>query len=90
MFPVPKSIIHTLEYKNIDKHRTFTSETEKTQYIDLLRKEMAVINSLNIKKKAKSLYNLKIKFPDNNVSQRCLEFLNLEELANLYTTSDNT
>ena len=90
MFPISKSIISTLEYKDIDKHRTFTSETEKTQYIDLLRKEMTVINSLDIENKAKSLYDLKIKFPDDAVSKRCLDFSKLEELASQYTVSDNT
>ena len=90
MFPIPKSILSTLEYKDIDKHRTFTSEMEKTQYIDLLQKEMTVINSLGIENKAKSLYDLRIKFPDNAISKRCLDFSKLEVLASQYTISDNT
>ena len=84
MFPIPKSIIYPLEYKNIDQHRTFLSENDKTQYIDLLKKEMSVINTLNMDKRAKSLYDLKINFPNDDVSKRCFEFLKLEELATNY------
>ena len=84
MFPIPKSIIYPLEYKNIDQHRTFLSENDKTQYIDLLKKEMSVINTLNMDKRAKSLYDLKINFPNEDVSKRCFEFLKLEELATNY------
>ena len=37
MFPVPKSLIQALEYKDIDQHRTFNSLAEKSAYIDLLK-----------------------------------------------------
>lgn len=90
MFPIPKNIVEQLEYRDIDKHRTFISDTSKTQYIDLLQKEMAVINTLGVETKAKSLYDLKLKYPDNFVSQRCLDFLELEKLANRYQNPNIT
>lgn len=44
MFPIHKSLIKNLEYKDIEKHRTFKTPKEKSQYIDLLTKELAQIN----------------------------------------------
>ena len=40
MFPVPKSIVRDLEYKNIGQYRNFRDDREKSMYIDLLKKEM--------------------------------------------------
>lgn len=62
MFPVPKLLIQNLNYANINKHRTFNSQKERSQYIYLLKKELNQINSLNINLTAKNLYNRKIHF----------------------------
>lgn len=84
MFPVHKSLINVLEYKNIDQHRTFESLEEKSTYIDLLSKELAQINKLGIESKAKKLYQLKCNYPENRVSKRCLDFTDLERYARKY------
>lgn len=84
MFPVPKHMVNTLEYKDIESHRTFTSELEKSQYIDLLQKEMAQINTLGLERRAVNLYERKQKYPTDFVSQRCLDFTSLETIARQY------
>ena len=89
MFPVPKSLIQNLEYKDIEKHRTFNSPAEKSAYIDLLNKEMAQINKMNFGIKAKKLYDLKQNFPDNSIAKRCLDFANLEVYATKYVERED-
>lgn len=84
MFPIHKSLLETLEYKNIEKHRTFKTPQEKSQYIDLLTKELAQINQLGIEEKARKLYEKKKKFPSDFVAQRCVDFCALESLAENY------
>ena len=84
MFPVHKSLIKNLEYKDIDKHRTFTSSEEKGRYIDLLNKELEQINKLKIDVRAKNLYERKKHFPFDTVSRRCIDFFSLEPLAEAY------
>lgn len=87
MFPIPKSMIQNLEYKDIDKHRSFKSDQEKSQYIDLLKRELSQINTLNIDVKAKKLYEKKKRFPNDAVSLRCVDFCALEQLAKQYPLS---
>ena len=84
MFPIHKSLVTNLEYKDIDKHRTFRTPLEKSQYIDLLTKELEQINNLNIDKKAQKLYEKKLRFPNDTVSKRCVDFCALELLASTY------
>ena len=84
MFPIHKSLIETLEYKDIEKHRTFKSALEKSQYIDLLTKELAQINKLGVDTKARKLYEKKKRFPNDAASQRCIDFCSLEPLAQAY------
>ena len=84
MFPVPKTEIENLQYRDIERHRSFRSPQEKSQYIDFLSRELAQINTLGIEAKARRLYRLKIQFPENFVSCRCLNFENLEALALAY------
>lgn len=92
MFPIHKSLIEKLEYKDIEKHRTFKTPLEKSQYIDLLTKELAQINNLGIDTKAKRLYDKKKRFPSDTVSRRCIDFCSLEPFAEAYvqglTTND--
>lgn len=84
MFPVPKDIIEELYYRDIAKHRSFSSDEEKSKYIDLLKKELASINTMNFEKKAKRLYLLKNDYPDSKISKQCIEFKLLEEKAKIY------
>ena len=72
MFPVPKSEIIEVKYKNINNFRTFSSLDEKNKYIDLLRHEMKVINNKNIQTQALKVYNSLSK--DSFLKNRCLLF----------------
>lgn len=85
MFPVPKELVQPLFYCNINQHRTFVSEAEKSKYVDLLKKEMASINSMGIEAKALKLYNRKLMYPEDTISKRCIDFKDLEEQAHSYT-----
>ena len=48
MFPVPKELIENLDYGKMDEYREFISDEEKSQYIAFLKKEMKLINELDI------------------------------------------
>ena len=84
MFPIPKSEFSLFEKRKIDTYRTFQSEQEKSKYIDLLDRELHVINSLDLSSKAQYIYNLKYKYPDAPLSRRCLNFKELENSAQKY------
>ena len=84
MFPIPKDQTTPFEKKNIHTYRTFRSETEKSKYIDLLDSELAAINAMNIGSKAEKLYQLRYDKPDDFVSQRCIDFKAMEDLALKY------
>ena len=84
MFPVPKYLLQDLDYKTIDKHRAFNSPAEKSMYIDLLRKELAQINTMGLESKAQKLYALKKAFPNNPIAKRCVDFAELEGYALKY------
>lgn len=84
MFPIHKSLVHDLEYKNIEKYRTFSSIQEKSKYIDLLRTELNIINTLKLEDAAQKIYSLKRTSPKNMVAKRCFDFLKLEEYALKY------
>lgn len=81
MFPVPKSEITPFRKSKINEYRTFDTEEEKSKYINLLDKELRVINTLNLVSSAKKLYDNKYNYPDSIVSQRCLDYKKLEEKA---------
>lgn len=82
MFPVPILYISNLEYSKIECIRSFSSEQEKSKYINLLKSEIFAINKLNIDDKAKRLYNLKKDHPEHKISKRCFDFKSLEIIAN--------
>lgn len=84
MFPIPKSQTSPFEKKNIHTYRNFKSEEEKSRYIDLLDRELLVINSMDIGTKAIYLYNLKYDKPDDIISKRCIDFKNMERFALAY------
>ena len=84
MFPIKEELLVPLKYAEIDKHREFSTEIEKSLYIDLLKKELVAINKLPLEKKALSLYNLKKDKPDHPGSLRCIDFQSLEKFARDY------
>lgn len=86
MFPIPKEYACDFEKKNIDTYRSFESEESKSKYIDLLDKELKVINALKLDEKAKWLYDLKIQSPDNKISKRCIDFKDMEKIAKSYNS----
>jgi protein AbiQ len=79
MFPVPKSKLIEVEYKNIESFRTFNSEIEKGKYIYLLKKERKELQSRSIGDKALYLYSHKYDYPNDIVSLRCFDFKELEQ-----------
>lgn len=81
MFPIYKSKLEEVKYDHIEKYRTFKSNDEKNKYIALLKTELKIIKNKNIKETAIKLYNHKINFPDSNISKRCLDFMELENIC---------
>lgn len=91
MFPIPKACTSAFVKKNIGTYRTFKSEKAKSQYINLLDKELKVINKMDLGTKALQLYHLKYTDPNNTVSKRCIDFKDMEKWAKLYIeTLNNT
>lgn len=88
MFPVPSKYIYELKNSNIDTVREFENEEDKSKYIDLLSKQMEIINTLNLPVQAKKVYDLKNSAPGSKVSQRCLDFKGLEIVATNYVEKD--
>ena len=84
MFPIPKSMYQKLEYKDIDKHRTFVDDEEKSKYIDLMKKEIKIINTMNIEQAAIRVYENKYEKPDSDLAKRCIDFKAMEQLALQY------
>lgn len=78
MFPVPKDQLIDVKYKNIQDFRTFNDEQERGKYISLMKKEMKQLKSIGINEKAERIYNLKYDYPENVISQRCIDFKDLE------------
>ena len=81
MFPVPIKEMIDVHYFEIEKYRSFSSKSEKSRYVFLLRKEMQSIESTNIIEEAKKIYTNKYAFPDNPLSQRSLDYKELEKVA---------
>ena len=84
MFPIPQKYTYDFEKKKIDLYRSFDSEEAKSKYINLLDKELKVINKLNLDEKALYIYTLKCNKPDDKLSQRCIDFKYMEKLAKSY------
>lgn len=89
MVPIEKNNIIELKYKEIEKHRNFTNDIERKQYIAFLNFELKLINDKmsKIKNNAMKLYNEKIIHPKSKISQRCCNFKLLEEKAREYKQS---
>ncbi|MBC5746206.1 type III toxin-antitoxin system ToxN/AbiQ family toxin, partial [Lachnospiraceae bacterium MD308] len=88
MFPIPKNIYNKLQYKDLDKHRTFKNEKEKSKYISLMRTELKVINTMDLDKVALKVYNNKYDKPDSDLAKRCIDFKDMEKLALSYKAND--
>ena len=86
MFPIPKELYSELKYKDISNYKSFNNDEEKSKYIDLLRREMEIINSMDMIHSAMLVYQNKYDNPGSNLAQRCLDFKELEGLALRYTT----
>lgn len=82
MFPIPTKLLVDVKYKDIDKYRKFNNNKERSKYISLLKDELSIINQMNIEKDAKALYQLKNNYPEDTISKRCLDFKQLEIIAN--------
>ena len=87
MIPIPSNYIKKLDYEQVHLYRIFESELAKSQYIDLLRKELNVINSMSekIQNNAIYLYEHYKKFPNDKLSSRCCNFVLLEMKAQEYS-----
>ena len=84
MFPIPKEQTSPFVKKNIHTYRTFKTEKEKSKYINLLDKELAIINTMDLGTKAQEVYRLKYDKPNDDVSKRCIDFKAMEKLATNY------
>lgn len=88
MFPIHKSLLIDLQYKNIDQYRTFDSIESKSKYIDLLTNEIKQINQLPIIENAKKIYAMKYDYPDSKVAKRSLDFKRLEQGCRFYMSRE--
>lgn len=73
MFPVPKTETSYFRKSEIHTYRKFSSEAEKSKYVDLLDTELHVINSMGLGEKARYIYNLKYSKPIHPISKRCVD-----------------
>jgi protein AbiQ len=89
MFPVHKSRLINVEYKNIEYFRTFENDKEKSDYITLLKREMKEIKKRGLDQRAFDLYERRYKYPSDRVSCRCIDFKNLEQKSKEYEISKN-
>lgn len=87
MFPIPKYLYQELHYKDLEKYRSFKNMEEKSKYISLLKKELAVIKSMEVDKKAVRLYKHKYEKPESAIAARCLDFKYMECLALEYISA---
>lgn len=86
MIPVPDKYVTQLKYNDIQNYRAFSSEKEKTDYIYLLQKEKAIIDSLSgtLQTKAQKLFEKVDKSPDSSLAKRCCNFRLLQEKSREY------
>ena len=87
MIPVPDSCITQLKYNQIEQFRPFSNEKEKNDYIYLLQKEKALIDSMQstLQRKAEKLYDKCLHLPESSLVSRCCNFKLLEEKSSTYS-----
>lgn len=81
MFPIPKSEKIELRYKDLSLHRSFQSEKEKSKYINLMKTELKVLNSMQLEKSALYIYENKYSKKNIALANRCIDFKQMEILA---------
>lgn len=84
MFPIPKSLKNVLEYKNIDQHRTFKDDRAKSKYINLMKTELKILESLKLEDASRNIYENKYSQVDKKLADRCIDFKLMEKCANRY------
>lgn len=87
MIPGPDSHITQLKYNQVEQFRSFSNEKEKNDYIYLLQKEKAIIDSMqsSIQRKAEKLYAKCLRIPGSSLASRCCDFKLLEEKSSTYS-----
>lgn len=87
MIPVPNSCITQLKYNQIERFRSFNNEKQKNDYIYLLQKEKAILDSIQstLQRKAEKLYAKCLRIPNSSLASRCCNFKLLEEKSCLYS-----
>ncbi len=86
MIPVPDDCITQVKYNQISQFRSFESEKEETDYIYLLQKEKALIDTVQelLQAKAQKLYQKCKDKPQSSLAARCCNFTLLETKADEY------
>lgn len=87
MFPIPKQEKRALRYDEFHLHREFASEDEKSKYIDLLKKELRIMNNLDLEGAAWIVYNNKLTGKNERLAKRSLDFKFMETLAREYVVT---
>lgn len=87
MIPVPNACITQLKYNQIEQFRSFDSQKEKNDYIYLLQKEKAIIDSVQfiLQRKAQKLYEKCLRLPNSSLASRCCDFKLLEKKSDTYS-----
>lgn len=84
MFPIPQDLYRELRYKDINQYKHFKNTKEQSKYIDLLRRELEIINSMDVQHSSLLVYQNKYDNPDSPLAQRSLDYKELEKLAIQY------
>lgn len=96
MLPVKYEHLTPLKYSNLENYINFKNQNSKTFYIDLLQKDLKILNSLSdtIKSNAQKLYFAKEKHNKsykesgiNKMLNYCCDFKKLEIACNQFTLS---
>lgn len=85
MLPIPKDgVRYITNYSILDELRQFSSESERSKYIQLIKKELKQLNLRDLAQPSQRLYNMKCNGIQNKFCSRCFDFTELEERAFLW------
>lgn len=84
MFPIPKSMKVLLKYRDIEQHRVFKNDAQKSKYINLMKMELKQINQMNLEADGKYIYENKYSQLNRPLANRCIDFKLIENLARRY------
>ncbi len=90
MFPIPKNMKVLLKYKDIEQHRSFENNFQKSKYINLMKMELKQINKMNLESDGIFIYKNKYSILDKQLADRCIDFKQMEELARQYIKNKNS